>query len=118
MACKYAERVTRTNDICAPEFCLQGFKEVRSGTAKKACGSSNGDGCLQAEILKPLLERKTMVEDEFASYAQRNLCVKACLDIGKCPLYIFHQISQEDLDTRAKYRQQDTLWNVCLAAKI
>lgn len=111
MACKYAERLTRTADGVAPKFCLQSFKVVKSITIEGACGSSGGNICnrLQRKVLKPLLERQKVVEDEIASYAKRICGVKACLDDGKRPLYNFHQIFEEGWNAREEQRRQDTL---------
>jgi hypothetical protein len=49
MSCKYADRLTRTTDGCAPRFCLRGFKVVKNIAVDEPCGSSNGGGCLQAK---------------------------------------------------------------------
>ncbi|KAF3052199.1 hypothetical protein E8E11_009208 [Didymella keratinophila] len=111
MACKFAKRLARTTNGCAPGFCLQGFKAIKSITVDESCGSSNGGGCLQAKILEPLLDRKSKVEDEFASYAKRIFGSKICLNNGKCPKYNFHQVSREGWDAKKHQKRMDTLWN-------
>ena len=118
IAWKYAERLTRTADGCATRFCLQGFKVVKNINIDEPCGSSNGGGCLQARVLEPLLDRKSTVESEFASYAERIFSIKACLENGKRPIYNFHQVSQEGWDAKRHQKRMDTLGNRLLPWEI
>jgi hypothetical protein len=117
MACKYAERMTRTTDVYAPRFCSHGCEIVKSITVDATCGSSNGGGCLQAKFLAPLLDRRSTVGSQFASYAKRIFSIKVCSKNGKRPIYNFHQVSQEGWDAKQHQKRVDSLWNKSLPWK-
>ncbi|KAF2629727.1 hypothetical protein BU25DRAFT_447147 [Macroventuria anomochaeta] len=90
MAYKFAEQFTPVAGVNA---------EACEASGKQICD------CLQLKVLKPLIDRQTLVEHEFGVYAEHICNIKSCLENGKRPMYNFQQIVKE------QQKRQDSLWN-------
>ena len=111
--CYFGATLYRVADDHAPIFCLHDLKVNKSITIGEPYGTSPAYiyDRLQLKVLKPLLHRQVVLQDEFAEYAARIRRIEACLERSNRPRYNFRQIEKEGWDVNETQEQQDKVWN-------